>query len=198
MEPAQLADLFIDFVLTSGTGKLGIVKQLKQGRDERFSDFYRPVRETVADMHRRGGDVSALDALLVSLVDPRERRVFPKVVRGYQRFLEKHRVQWFEPPFRSRPLDPITVDVNPELGLLINGRPHAIKLYFRGDPPSPQRVMVTNELMYGAFSATWPGTVCATLDVRRAKLFPYRPKPEIGALLRAEAACFSNLWNALS
>ena len=43
MESISLS-YFVDFVLTSGTGKLTSVKQLKQGRDERFSDFYRPVR----------------------------------------------------------------------------------------------------------------------------------------------------------
>lgn len=188
---------FIDFVLTSGTGKVTAIKQLRQGQDERFSDFYRPVREAIVDMHEKGLSTDVLDALLVSLVDPREKRIFPKVVSGYKKFLRSGLMTWFEPPMRHYPLGPIAVRVVPEVGLLIDGRPHAIKLYFRGDPLSPQRAMVTNELLAGAFSATWPGTVCAVLDVRRGRLYPYRPKREIGYLLRAEAACFSSLWAAL-
>ena len=169
MESISLS-YFVDFVLTSGTGKLTSVKQLKQGKDERFSDFYRPVREAIVDMHEKGLDTAVLDDLLTSLVDPREKRIFPKVANGYRKFLRQGKVTWFEPPMRDYPLGPISVRVNPEIGLLIDGRPHAIKLYFRGDPLSPQRVMVVNQLLANALGSTWPGTVFSVLDVRRAKL----------------------------
>jgi len=196
MESISLS-YFVDFVLTSGTGKLTSVKQLKQGRDERFSDFYRPVREAIVDMHAKGLDTVVLDDLLASLVDPRERRIFPKVVNGYKKFLRQGKVTWFEPPMRDYPLGPISVRVNPEIGLLINGRPHAIKLYFRGDPLSPQRILVVNQLLANALSTTWPGTVFSVLDVRRARLYPYRPKSEVGLLLKAEAASLSSLYSSI-
>lgn len=196
MESVSLS-YFVDYVLTSGIGKTTAVKQLKQGRDERFSDFYKPVREALVDMHQRGHTPDALDGLLDSLEDPREKRIFPKVVSGYKKFLRSGKLTWFEPPMRQYPLGPIAVTVNPEIGLLIDGRPHAVKLYMRGDPLSPQRIMVTNHLLSGALSATWPGTTFATLDVRRAKLYPHRPRPEVDALLRAEAASLSSLWAAL-
>lgn len=196
MESISLS-YFVDFVLTSGTGKLTSVKQLKQGKDERFTDFYRPVREAIVDMHEKGLDTGVLDDLLTSLVDPREKRIFPKVVSGYRKFLRQAKVTWFEPPMRDFPLGPISVRVNPEVGLLIDGRPHAIKLYFRGDPLSPQRVMVVNQLLSNALGSTWPGTVFSVLDVRRAKLYPYRPKTEVVHLLRAEAASLSTLFAAI-
>lgn len=196
MESISLS-YFVDFVLTSGTGKLTSVKQLKQGKDERFTDFYRPVREAIVDMHEKGLDTGVLDDLLTSLVDPREKRIFPKVVSGYRKFLRQAKVTWFEPPMRDFPLGPISVRVNPEVGLLIDGRPHAIKLYFRGDPLSPQRVMVVNQLLSNALGSTWPGTVFSVLDVRRAKLYPYRPKTEVVHLLRAEAASLSTLYAAI-
>lgn len=188
---------FVDFVLTSGTGKLTSVKQLKQGKDERFSDFYRPVREAIVDMHEKGLGDAYLDALIVWLVDPREKRIFPKVVDGYKKFLRQGKVTWFEPPMRDYPLGPISVRVNPEVGLLIDGRPHVLKLYFRGDPVSPQRVMVVNQLLASAFGSIWPGTVFSVLDVRRAKLYPCRPKSEVSYLLQAEAVSLSSLYAAL-
>lgn len=196
MESISLS-YFVDFVLTSGTGRLTSVKQLKQGKDERFSDFYRPVREAIVDMHEKGLSAAVLDDLLMSLVDPREKRIFPKVVSGYKKFLRQGRVTWFEPPMRDYPLGPLSVRVNPEIGLLVDGRPHAIKLYFRGDPLSAQRVMVVNQLLANSLSATWPGTVFSVLDVRRAKLYPHRPKSEVGLLLRAEAASLSSLYAAI-
>lgn len=196
MESISLS-YFVDFVLTSGTGKLTSVKQLKQGKDERFTDFYRPVREAIIDMHEKGLDSGVLDDLLASLVDPREKRIFPKVVSGYRKFLRQGKTTWFEPPMRDYPLGPISVRVNPEVGLLIDGRPHAIKLYFRGDPLSPQRIMVVNQLLANALGSTWPGTVFSVLDVRRAKLYPYRPRTEVVHLLRAEAASLSSLFAAI-
>ncbi|MFO0588756.1 MAG: hypothetical protein U0441_14495 [Polyangiaceae bacterium] len=196
MESISLS-YFVDFVLTSGTGKLTSVKQLKQGRDERFSDFYRPVREAIVDMHQKGLDTIVLDDLLSTLVDPRERRIFPKVVNGYKKFLRQGKMTWFEPPMRDYPLGPINVRVNPEIGLLIDGRPHAIKLYFRGDPLSPQRILVVNQLLANALSTTWPGTVFSVLDVRRARLYAYRPKSEVGLLLKAEAASLSSLYSSI-
>ncbi len=196
MESISLS-YFVDFVLTSGTGKLTSVKQLKQGRDERFSDFYRPVREAIVDMHQKGLDTLVLDDLMSSLVDPRERRIFPKVVNGYRKFLRQGKMTWFEPPMRDYPLGPLSVRVNPEIGLLIDGRPHAIKLYFRGDPLSPQRIVVVNQLLANALSTTWPGTVFSVLDVRRARLYPYRPKSEVGLLLKAEAASLSTLYSSI-
>ncbi len=188
---------FVDFVLTSGTGKLTSVKQLKQGKDERFSDFYRPVREAIVDMHEKGLDTSALDDLLTSLVDPRETRIFPKVVAGYRSFLRQGKTVWFEPPMRDYPLGPISVRVNPEVGMLIDGRPYAIKLHFGGDPVSPQHVIVANHLLASALGSAWPGTVFSVLDVRRAKLYPYRPKSEVVHLLRAEAASLASLYAAM-
>lgn len=187
---------FVDFVLTAGTGKLASIRQMKEGRDERYSDFYRPVREAIVDMHQKGLDTAVLDDLLATLVDPRERRIFPKVVSGYRKFLRQGKMTWFEPPMRDYPLGPISVRINPELGLLIDGRPHAIKLYFRGDPLSPQRALLVNQLLHGALAQTWPGTVFGVLDVRRARLHPFKARTEVGALLQAEAASFSTLFDA--
>jgi hypothetical protein len=197
MESIGLAS-FVDYVLTSGTGKLTAVKQIKAGHDERFSDFYRPVREAIAEMHRAGLDTVVLDDLVASLVDPRERRIFPKVVTGYKKLLRSFaKMTWFEPPMRDYPIGPITVRVAPELGFLINGRPHAIKLYFGGEPLDPQRILVTNQLLASALATTWPGTVFAVLDVRRARLYPYRPKTEVGLLLKAESLSLASLWSGL-
>jgi len=187
---------FIDFVLTSGIGRLTRAKQLKQ-ESGHTTDFYQPAREVFVHMHTKGLDTIVLDDLLASLVDPRERRIFQKVVNGYKKFLRQGKMTWFEPPMRDYPLGSLSVRVDPELGLFINGRPHAIKLYFRGDPLSPQRAMVINQLLANAFQTTWQGTVFAVLDVRRARLFPYRPKSEVGLLLKAEAASLATLYAGL-
>jgi hypothetical protein len=188
---------FVDFMLTSGSSRIASARLIKRGPDERYSDFYKPVREAIVDMHRKGLDTRVLADLLGTLQDPREKRIFPKAVIGYGKFLRRHRkVTWFEPPFGEHQLGDLTVRVNPELGLLLDGQPHAIKAYFRGDPLTAQRAVLINELQSRALAETWPGMVFAVLDVRRAKLFPREDKPGMSRLLHAEAASLASLLTA--
>lgn len=193
MESISLS-YFVDYMLTAGTSRLTTAKLIQRGPDERYSDFYRPVRETIVDMHRKGLDTRALADLLESLEDPREKRIFPKVVIGYSKFLRQQRkVTWFEPPQVDHRIGPLTVRVNPEVGLLIDGRPHALKLYFRGEPLSAQRAVLVNEILADALAPTWPGMVFGVLDVRRARVLPHQPRPEVSRLVKAEAASLSAL-----
>lgn len=188
---------FVDFMLTSGSRRIASAHLIKQGPDERYSDFYKPVREAIVDMHRKGLDTRVLADLLESLQDPREKRIFPKVVIGYNKFLRRHRkVTWFEPPRGDHHLGELSVRVNPELGLLLDGQPHAIKLYFRGEALSSQRAVLINEIQSRALADTWPGMVFAVLDVRRSKLFPREPRPGVSRLIHAEAASLASLLAA--
>lgn len=194
MQPVSMTH-FIDFVLTVGSGRIAIARDVWQGKE--VDDFYKPMRQGMIDMHQ-SPDVygGVLDAILAAkhVLDDRQRRVFPKVVSGYKKWLRgAGEVQWFEPPLREYPLGPLSVRVVGDLGLLIKGKPHTIKLYFRGDPLTPSRALVTTELMSMAFAATWPGMAFSVLDVRRAKLWTHRPKPGVQAWLRGEAACLSTL-----
>lgn len=193
MESISLS-YFVDFVLTHGTSRITSAHHIKMGPDERYSDFYKPVRETIVDMHRKGLDTRVLSDLLGSLTDPREKRIFPKVVIGYSRFLRGfHKITWFEPPLVEHDLGDIKVRVNPELGLILDGQPHAIKLYCRGEPLTSQRAALINELQSRALAETWPNTKFAVLDVRRSRLFYRNPKAGMTRLLRAEAASLASL-----
>lgn len=188
---------FVDFVFTAGPSRVRAVRSFKEGA-KLFVDFYKPIRERIVNAHEKGLDVhESLSDFLAERVDPREKRIFPKIAQGYRKFLRGSKVTWFEPPLRDYPIGPLSVRVSPELGLLMGDKPYMTAMYFRGDPLSPQRVMVINELMGMAFAATWPGVTFSVLDVRRGRIFPHRPKSEIVSLLRAEAACFANLHAAL-
>ncbi len=189
---------FVDYVLTSGTSRLTAVERILQGVDDKSPDFYAPVRKTIVDMHTKGDDDAVLDSLLASLVDSRERIIFPKVVNGYKKFLRQGEMTWFEPPMRDYPLGSLTLRAAPELGLTIAGRPHVIKLYFRGEPIDPQRIVIVNQVLASAFCAAWPGVVFSTLDVRRARLYPYKPNSKVWTLLRAESLSISHLLEGLA
>jgi hypothetical protein len=174
---------FLDYVLCSGSTRISIVRPSVP-----HQDFYKPVREAMVCLHQNDAE-HELEDMLAALTVEREKRVFPKVVTGYRKFLQGFSsVHWFEPPARDLQLGPLEVRVQPELGLNLDGRPHVLKLYLRGDPLSMDRMLFTNELLRAAFRTTWPGVVLGVLDVRRGRIFPMRPaKAEIMALLRAEA-----------
>lgn len=203
---------FLDFLLNAGPTRIDMVRRLKHQPPP--DDFYKPLRDAMVDAlrtdHERQPTVvptlSALDNLMDGLdaLPPREQRVFPKVIDGYWKLMRQvvprgSKPPWFEPGLRDWPVGhEVAVRVNPEIGLTIEGTPHMIQLYMRGDPISPQRIALTTTILAGALCPTWPGFMMAVLDVRRGRLYPARePKPELVHLIHAEAACFASLWKAL-
>ncbi|MCC6557012.1 MAG: hypothetical protein IT372_29015 [Polyangiaceae bacterium] len=193
---------FVDFALKAGTPKIGDVKEFKERKerkDELFTDFYRQVREAIVDMHRAGKSPAALDDFLAAQHDERRRRIYPHVVNGYKKLLESADVKWFEPPAAAYPLGDLKINVNPELGLFINGTPHLLKMYFRQEPLSAKRMSVILNLLHGGLgSSVAPGTVFGVLDVRKAKIHAFKvPNPRVSVLLRGEAASFATIHAAL-
>lgn len=198
MPPAPLVPLsaFVDYALCAGTSRITQVREYQRGG--RF-DFYRSLRETIVDMHRAGSPPGVLKQYAAGLLDPRCARLYPKVVAGYLRWLaatEKatgEPVRWFEPPHRDVPLGQLQIACTPELGLLIGGRPHVVKLFMRGEPIGANRVALTTAMLDRAFATTWPGVTFAILDVRRAKLYPYKGDRLVKDLLVAESESFASL-----
>lgn len=190
---------FVDFVLKAGTPKLGAVRELKESRDEVFSDFYRPLRETLLAGLRAGQPTSLLHDFIASLEDERKKRIYPPIVRGWEKFLGTAKMGWFEPPVSSVKMGGIEVNINPELGLEIDGTPHLVKLYFRGEPLSAKRASITLNLMtQSSLSQRVRGCTFAMLDLRKAKLHTLQaPNPRLNLLLRGEAASFSAIYAAL-
>ncbi|HSN97569.1 MAG TPA: hypothetical protein VLS89_04690 [Candidatus Nanopelagicales bacterium] len=189
---------FVDFVLKAGTPKLAGVREWKERKDDLSFDFYRQIRESIVDMHRSGKPDAVLDDFLAAQRDERRRRVYPSIVEGYRKFLESGKMTWFEPPVGSCRLGDVEININPDLGLVIDGKPHLVKVYFRGEPLSGKRTTVVLNLLAGGLAETNPGKVLALLDVRNAKLHTFKaPNPRLGVLLRGEAAAFSTIYAAL-
>lgn len=190
---------FVDFVLKAGTPKLTGVREFKENKDEIYTDFYKPVREAIVEMHKTGVSDRCLDQFLGSLTDERRKRIYPSIVEGYRKFLSSAKITWFNPPAGTYPIGGVEININPELGLIIDGTPHLLKMYFRGEPLSSKRVQVVlNLLTASGLSASVPGCVFAMLDVRKARLHTLKsPNPRLNLLLRGEAASFSTIYAGL-
>jgi len=198
MEKVSLT-YFVDFVLRSGTPKLTGVREYKERRDELSTDFYRPLREGIVSMHRRGECEAVLDAVIAAQTDARRRRIYPHVVAGYRKFLSPGDRIWFEPPRGSIALGDLELSLNPEVGFSIGRRPHLVKLWFRTEPLTTKRSSIVLALLTQGLGRTYPNHVFTMLDVPRAKLFTAHapPNPRLELLLRGEAASFSTMYAAL-
>ena len=189
---------FVDFVLKVGTPKLSGVKEFKEHRYDHLTDFYKPLREAIVDMHEKGKPFRAIDDFLGTLTDERKRRIFPGLVESYKKW---HRpgMKWFTPTHTTLPVGDLEININPELGFEIDGTPYLIKTYFRGEPLAQKRVNVVLGLIQSALGPTRPGTAFAMLDVKNARLYTLKsaPNPRLGLLLRGEAASFSTIYAAV-
>jgi hypothetical protein len=108
-------------------------------------------------------------------------------------------MKWFSPPHTTLPVGDLEININPELGFEIDGTPHLIKTYFRGEALAQKRVAVVLGLINTALGAGRPGTVLAMLDVKNARLHTLKsaPNPRLGLLIRGEAASFSTIYAAV-
>jgi len=198
MEKVSLT-YFVDFVLRSGTPKLTGVREYKERKDELSTDFYRSIREGILAMHKRRECEASLDVVLNAQDDEKKRRIYPHVIAGYRKFLAAGDKRWFAPPQGEIRLGDLTINLNPEVGFLIDKKPHVVKLYFRQEPLASKRSSVVLALLQNGLGRTYPKHTFAMLDVQRAKLHTSAtpPNPRLEVLLRGEAAAFSTIYEAL-
>ena len=188
---------FVDFVTRAGMPKLTKVKQLKhRGEYGPFSDFYRPLREAVIAAHqRRQGKAAIPAAALPAVAEDRRRRHYDELCAAYLAWWGRQELDYFPPPTALLRRGDLTVSVNPELGLLIDRRPHVIKLYFKEPPLTKRYAEVAAALMHESLGGQAPSAaILGLLDVRRRRLHTLRPRPDLSALLAGELAALEAMW----
>jgi len=188
---------FVDFVLKAGTPKLTVVRNFKNRPEyDPAIDFYKPLRDEILRMHANGEPKKALDAFL-GIAYAKKRVQYAAVIAGYQKYLGKKVVTWFDPPSDVWTARGITVSVNPELGLQIGGVPYVIKLYFKGDKLAKNRMEIINHLMASTLGDPKKPRTFGVLDMRNAKLHTAATDPGLAALLQGEAASFAAMLGAV-
>lgn len=201
MPQLSLTD-FVDIISASGTPKATKVKQVKNRPPySPVTDFYKRIRENIIDIHRNNRKKSYIDRTLVGLTDKKKETAYPAIISGYKKWVGRKKIKWFDPPHDVFSSNGVDVSINPELGVKINGNPHLIKLYFKSEPLTKNRIDIITYLMAAVLSHSCPSpskTVMSVLDVRRSKLIsPTVPVPLIDGILEAELAYISSLWGSL-
>ena len=194
---------FVEFTFRSGPSKVTKVREVKN-RDvyEPATDFWRPLRDGIVDLHRDGRvDKRGLDAIVAAQTHALKLRLYPLAADGYLSFLGRRQPEWFTPPrgiWRSGGLE---VRVNPEVGLIIGDHPTVIKLYFKKEELTQARVQASIGVMLDELAPrTDAGTQFGVLDVRAGRLLKSDGRwtmSDTQLLIRGEARSFVEIWEGL-
>ena len=192
---------FVDFSIKVGPPKLTKVNELRRrGNYSPATDFWKPLRDALVDLHESGRmDRRQLDAFLKTVSDGKKVSRYTDACAGYKSFLGRKRIDWFASPQAIWVPNRLKVRVKPELGLTIDGHPHIVKLYFKNDKLSKQRVELVTYLMRDRLKKSAPaGARFCVLDIAHAKLHHASENGgNLFPLLMGEAAAFVAMWESL-
>lgn len=200
MPRLSLAEV-VDVISKSGDPKRNNISKIKNKKPySPQTDFYKPLRSAIVKMHKEGKSSESLSLLLNGLTDKNKISNYPKVLKGYQRWCKGANPIWNSTTsFMYTYLD-VEVHVNPEVGVMINGEPYLIKLYFKDEKLSKLYISIVNALMAKTVGPmTSADTKVAVLDVRRAKLhvnsLDQKGIDRYVGMVDAEFAYISATWN---
>jgi hypothetical protein len=199
MPSISLTEL-VDVVSRVGTLKAKKVAAIKNRPPyQPQTDFYKALREGLIAIHEHGKEKDALKDLVPKLGDQKKAANYPGAVEGYRKWWGKKTVEWFQPVKVIYGHAGVEVNVNPELGLVIDGKRTLIKLYLKAEPLTKLRTDLVTCLMEKALRPKCQeGDLVGLLDVRKSRLF--LPGPEVGitsAMVDAELAYIAELWPRL-
>jgi len=194
---------FVDIVQKSGLAKVNEISKVKQQQSDGYSpatDYYKGVRESLVNTHKQGKQKSDLPNAqeITSCVAKWDN--YQLMIDGYKKFWGKKNLIWFEPEVEHWQSGDVSIKVNPELGLYINGLQYFIKLYFKAEKLSKRKAELSLCLMNLTLPQESNGSsiIHAILDIRRNKLLPadaYNPSREIA--LKGEASYIQAIWGSL-
>ena len=198
MPPISLTT-FVDFVIKSGTPRITCVRDAKKLYAEGYSpvfDFWKALREAIVELQREGRPKSVLSDLLGPSVHPKKRESYAQRIESYRGWMGRKDFEWTGCRSVLWESGGLSVNVNPELGMRIDGEEHVIKLYFKKDKPSKRRLETMLHLIGTTLPAEKADATPGILDVKRGGLFtPTVAVADIDALLVGEAAAFVAMWN---
>ena len=195
--PRIMLNDFVEVVKKSGLPKVTKVAQIKN-RDvySPMTDFYKPLRDEIVELHKKNGDKTSLTKVLNGLSDPKKQANYPAAISGYQKWWGKKKLEWFQPSNASYAYQGIEVSLNPELGLRIDGQPHILKLYLKDEKLPKAHADIITGLMELGLRSKFKDESINILDVRNAKTFAFGEGiKRVQYLINSELSFIATLWN---
>lgn len=190
---------FVDFSASSDVRRLSLVREIYDRRTEGYApkfDYYKRARDGIVRVAKRGTAPEGLHDVALNLRDRRKIPHYRDVFSGYISWTKKLGVtRWEKPPRSEWSAAGLRVTVNPELGLIIGGNPHAVKLYFKRGVLTTEQIAAVLHMMAATLPARWTPAI---LDLRRGEVHKSRAQiARMPAALEADAAEFMAIWRTL-
>lgn len=188
---------FMDFHLNAGTKRVTKARSIYDQYGvpyNRATDYYARVREGIVEMHKNDLPTDILKAILHRAAGTNKFENYKATIGGYGKFISRHVIDWFTPPRAEWMHDRVSIRINPELGLYLDGKKFIIKGYWKKETPTREQTVLMSHLMKNTLHCQ--DANYAVLDVRTGKLHRYmKDRPELTALAEGEAQCLSALLN---
>jgi hypothetical protein len=189
---------FIAFINKQGVKKLQQIEQMAlRDKYEPQKDFYRKCRLKIIEFAKSGSFNPSNDAIkeFLSSVNPNRVKHYYSLLKGYKKLLSNKQVEWVEPPVGMWTANELSVKLNPEIGLTIDKKHTAIKLYLKDEKLTQESANIILTIMDDVFSRD--GFKSAILDVRRGKLFYLKGNRKLYKVFaESEAELFFRLFKA--
>ncbi len=192
---------FIDFtVRQTMLAKMNKITEIKnQGDYHPVKDHWKQLRERIKFCYEKNQSLENLDALL-SEAHERKINSYTQAIKAFKKFTRNKEIEWFDPPkslWTSN--NGLIVRSSPELGLVIDGIPHLIKLFFKGNTEkiNERNIQPILTLMLEARcnDPIPENIVYAVLNVKTAKLHvASQTNSKILQALQLEAQTYENIW----
>ncbi|MGY0683424.1 hypothetical protein ACW7DJ_02120 [Mammaliicoccus sciuri] len=194
---------FMNYAVKNGSPRITIVKTIK--RDDGYhpgKDYWKEFRDMIRKIHQSNSDISMLDNLLISIPSKKVSN-YRQAITKYKSFIKGKNIEWFDPPKSKYSYGNVTINVNHELGLYINGKPYLVKLLLAKDATryaKKSNLQTTLALSYLAteFNQLPDETKSMILIVDKKKTYESTyPNNEIQALLKSEILSFETIFNSI-
>ena len=193
---------FVDFVFASGPPKLAAVMKAKiryQTGYDSATDFYTPLREwIIAVTYQNLTGTETLDSMRSTFVNlnTRNSHAYQECIAGFTQWWRGKNIVWNKALRSEWTQGRLAIRIAPELGVSIRGEPHIIKLYFKKQKPSKQRLQAMVHLLNQLNGRAQTPVTVGILDMRRGQLHsPTRDDSVMEPLLAGEAAAFQTMWD---
>lgn len=194
---------FMNYAIKNGMPKITAVKNIKNAPDYHPGiDYWKEFRDKVRSIHSSNKNINELDNLL-SEINENKIINYRQAINKYKSFVKNKDVKWFDPPKSKYSFGDVTINVNHELGLYINGKPYLIKLLLSKDGNKYAKkgnIQTTLALSYLAteFHELPENTLSMILIVDKKKTHESNyPSKDAIALLQSEIVSFKSIYNSI-
>jgi hypothetical protein len=194
--PEILVKEFSDIATTSGLPKLTKIRNEKHKDPyEPAGDYYKKLREAIIDCHKHNLGIEHIEETARNYPNRERRLNYVPIASAYTTWHGDNSYTWFDPPRYKVIINDVTIVVNPELGLAMNGEDVIIKLYFLKEaiPRS-----MANYILYLMERACQGTRSCKILDIKRKKLLSFSGNHDLFEIAcTAETAYINSIWGAI-